>query len=53
MAVTGAPSLRNLASENLSVPEDLATSKFFKILLTVVTSTLCRTKYSNSFRICL
>ena len=43
MAITEAPSLRNLA-EIWSNPEDLATSKFFQMLLIVVTSTLCRKK---------
>ena len=52
MAITEAPSLRNLA-EIWSNPEDLATSKFFQMLLTVVTSTLCRKKTPHSFRICL
>ena len=36
-----------------AIPEDWAAYKFFKILLTVVTSTLCKTKSSHSFQIFL
>ena len=40
-------------AEILSIPEALATSKFFKIVSTVVTSTLRKTKSSQSFSIWL
>ena len=50
IVITRALSLPNLA-EIWSTFEAVATTKFFKILSAIVTSILCRTKYSHLFRI--
>ena len=52
IAITEAQSFRNLV-EIRSIPEGFTASVFFKILSTVVTSTLYKTRPSHSFWICL